>query len=73
MEFSEIFQNSYFNALSITPQNGHISFKNLAANSSRFLKCVWPFWGFMHKRVKNNSKQNSMATFDRSGPSLSKL
>ena len=25
-------------------QNGPIHFKNLAANATRFLKCVWPFW-----------------------------
>ena len=37
--FSEIFQTSYFNPLSLTSQNGHIYFKNLAANSARFLKC----------------------------------
>ena len=33
-------------------QNGQTHFKNLAANAGRFLKCLWPFWGIMHERVK---------------------
>ena len=36
-------------------KNGQTHFKNLAAFAARFLKCVWPFWGISHKRVKNTS------------------
>ena len=28
-------------------------FKNLAANTARFSKCVWPFWDIMHWKVKS--------------------
>ena len=28
------------------------TFKNLAANAARFLKCVWPFYDIAKKRVK---------------------
>ena len=34
-----------------TSQNGQIHFKNLAANAVRFLKCVWPPWDVMRKRL----------------------
>ena len=37
------------------PQNGQTHFKNLAANATLFLKCVWPFWDIMHWRVKNEA------------------
>ena len=33
-------------------QNDQTLFKNLAAFAARVLKCVWPFWGIMHERVK---------------------
>ena len=28
--------------------NDQTHFKNLAANTVEFLKCVWPFWDIMH-------------------------
>ena len=37
-------------------QNGQTHFKNLAANTARFLKCVWLFWDNIHLRVKDQKK-----------------
>ena len=36
--------------------NGETHFKNLAVFAGRFLKCVWPFWGIIHWKVKNMFK-----------------
>ena len=33
-------------------QNGQTHFKNLAAFSARFLKCVWPFYDIAKQKVK---------------------
>ena len=33
-------------------RNGQAQFENLAANASRFLRCVSPFWDVIHERVK---------------------
>ena len=33
-------------------ENGQTRYKNLAANTARFLKCVWPFWDIMHSKVE---------------------
>ena len=30
------------------------------ANAVKFLKCVWPFWDVMHKRVKNMRIKKSL-------------
>ena len=32
----------------IMSQRGQTHFKNLAGNTARFPKCVWPFWDIMH-------------------------
>ena len=34
-------------------KNEQTHFKNLAASTARFLKCVWPFWDIMHQRVNS--------------------
>ena len=33
-------------------QNGQAHFKNVAANTARFLKCVQPFWKVYIKSIK---------------------
>ena len=32
-------------------QNDQTHFKNLVANTPRYLKSVWPFWDIIHQRV----------------------
>ena len=32
-------------------QNGQAHFKNITGNASRFLKCLWSFWGIMHLKM----------------------
>ena len=37
----------------VTSQNGQVHFENVAAFAARFLKCIWPFWDVVQKKIKS--------------------